>query len=239
MSPIGVLVGHTWESFQRRWRTLVAIMALELVGRYAVMLAGTAALIYVLTGGIDLASIATLTERFEDIDLIASRLAGLIAVLFPAVLVLAVFEGWILTSLLYAADKPESTLREALAGGWSHLIPCGVVMGIASAIVTLGFFLFVLPGLVLSVLFLLAPNAYFAEGKRGWDALTRSRECVSARFGDAALRLGLGWLGVLSGALVLAGAGVPFVSDAFLLVAVPWIALYQASLFRELAGAPA
>lgn len=236
MSPVGVLFDRTLSAFRARWRSLVGIMAIELLARYVVMLGAAAAVAFILLGG-DLAALSTLPEKLRSIELLASRLGPLVLVLLATVSAFMVLEAWVVTALFYAAEHPEATLRESLAGGWSHLVPCGVVMTLSTGLVMAGLFFFIIPGLVLSVLFLLAPNAYFAEGRRGWSALERARECVSGRFADAAVRLGICWLAALGGAVLAANCGVPFVADAFGLVAAPWIALYHSAVFRDLAAA--
>lgn len=235
MSPVGVLFDRTFAAFRARWRSLVGIMAVELFGRYCVMLASAAAVAFILLGGLDVAALASLPERLRNIDLLASRIGPLVLVLLAAVAALMVLEAWIVSALFYAAEHKEATLREALSHGWRHLVPCGVVMSLSTGLVLAGLFFFVVPGLVLSVLFLLAPNAYFAEGRTGWSALARARECVSGRFGDAAVRLGACWLAAAAGTALAANSGVPLVADAFGLIAAPWIVLYHSFVFRDLA----
>lgn len=239
MSPVGVLFDRTFQAFRSRWRALLAIMAIEVIGRYALIIAGAAAMAIAVLGGLSLAGLAGLQEKLQDVDVLLSMLVPLLVILLAGLTVLAVFETWIMTALFYAAEHPAASLRSSLAAGWTHFVPFGWVLTLTSLLVTVGLFFFIIPGLVLSFLFLLAPNAYFAEQHRGWAALTRARDCVTGRFGETALRLGLCWLAVAGGAALCMGTGIPLFVDAFGLVAAPWLVLYHSALFRELAEIPA
>ncbi|MBI4345220.1 MAG: hypothetical protein HY553_00085 [Elusimicrobia bacterium] len=237
MSPVGVLLDRTLRSYSARWRPLVAIMAIELAGRYALMVAGAAAVFLILLGGLDGAAVDQLQSRFSDIEFWAQHFFGLAAIVLVFSAALALFEAWVMTALFYAAERPAATVGEALRGGLTHLVPFGWVLTLASLLVTAGLFLLVIPGLILSVLFFLAPHAYFAEGRTGYDALRRARECVSARLGDSSLRLGLGWTLFTVAIVVLGQLRVPMAGDLVVLVGFPWLVLYQSELFRELSAA--
>lgn len=237
MSPVGVLLDRTFRAYSERWRPLVAIMAIELAGRYALLIAGAAAVFIVLLGGLDLAAIDQLQNRFSDIEFWAQNFFRLAAIVLLFSAALALFEAWIMTALFYAAERPAASVSESLREGVSHLVPFGWVLTLASGLVTAGLFLLVIPGLILSVLFFLAPHAYFAEGRTGYDALHRARECVSARLGESSLRLGLGWALFAAAIVILGRLRIPMAGDLVVLVGFPWLVLYQSELFRELSAA--
>lgn len=237
MCPVGVLFDRSVQAFRVRWKALMGIMALEIVGRYLLLMASALAVAAILLGGLHWESLPTLPERLKDLELLASRAFSLVAVLLALVAALAVFEAWLLTALYYAAENPNATLGEALRQGASHFVPFGWVLSLSSLVVLAGLFFLVLPGILASILFLLAPNAYFVEGKTGWSALARAKDCVWPHFGKTARRLGLGWLAFAAGAAAATRTGVPLLPDLFMLVGLPWLVLYHSAVFRELAGA--
>lgn len=212
-------------------------MAIELVGRYALLLMGALAVVVCLVGGLNVSALDSLKERFSDIEFWAQNFLKLALIVTLFCTALALFEAWIMTALFYAAEKPSAGVAESLRQGMAHYVPFGWVLSLASLLVTAGMFFFVVPGLILSVLYLLAPNVYFIEGRTGWSALERARACVSPRFTDVLVRLGAAWAAFAVLAIVLGRFHLPLVGDLFSLFGFPWLVLYQSQLYRELAAA--
>lgn len=237
MSPVGALFDRTFQAFRARWRALVAIMALEMLGRYAILSLGALSVVVALVGSLDVAVLESLKERFSDIEFWAQNFVRLALIVTLFCGALAIFEAWIMTALFYAAERPTAGVGESLRQGVAHFVGFGWVLTLAGLLVTAGMFLFVIPGLILSVLYLLAPNAYFAEGRRGWSALERARACVSGRFMDTMIRLGVAWTGFGVLAVVLGRFHLPIAGDLFTLVGFPWLVIYQSELYRELSAA--
>ncbi len=88
-------------------------------------------------------------------------------------------------------DKESGAALPAFADGWPILVARGELILVtllpAAALVGLGYALFVVPGLVLSVLFLFLPHVVLFEKKRGRRALARGLELLRGDFVRAAL----------------------------------------------------
>lgn len=91
------------------------------------------------------------------------------------------------------------------------IIPAGIVLLCVSFIATGGFFLFVLPGMVFSILLSFGIYEVIVEGKRGNDALRRSIGIVFAHFWGIVVRIICLW--VITGVVMY---GIPmFFAYAF------------------------
>ena len=68
--------------------------------------------------------------------------------------------------------------QRALSRFWSYFL-CSVVAGL---LICLGFFLLILPGIYLSVIFLFAPYINLLDGQGVWDSLRTSKRMVKGDF---------------------------------------------------------
>jgi hypothetical protein len=66
-----------------------------------------------------------------------------------------------------------------------RLLPLASAVLPASLLIAIGYFLFVIPGLVASLLFALVPTVVLLEGKTGLEALKRSAELMKGMLGRA------------------------------------------------------
>ena len=54
MSSVGDIFARTFRALRARWKPLAGIMAVEIVGRYTLLLAGALGIVLILVGGLDL-----------------------------------------------------------------------------------------------------------------------------------------------------------------------------------------
>jgi hypothetical protein len=101
--------------------------------------------------------------------------------LIPIFLIIIIISLWANLSLLHAIKERENkiSIKEALARGWSSLGSGIWVSFLTLIIVGAGFVLFIIPGIIFSIWFLLALYVLVDENKKGMDALKRSKELIS------------------------------------------------------------
>ncbi|MCX5790501.1 MAG: hypothetical protein NTX64_18670 [Elusimicrobia bacterium] len=236
MSSVGDVFDRTLRALRPRWKPLAGIMAIEIVGRYTLLLAGALGIVFILVGGLDLSVLTNLAGRLKEPGVILSRAVPLLVLVTALLFALALFETWMITALFYAAEQPAPTVADALVSGARHAGAFGWILTLASVAAMAGFLFLLVPGLLLCFAFMLAPSAYFLEGRTGWSALKRSWEAMSARPAHAAASLGAGWLALFGAGGLLAASGLPFAGDVVCLAAGPWIATLHSTVFRELTG---
>jgi hypothetical protein len=134
--------------------------------------------------------------------------------------------GW--GALVAASLDEKLDLRGAFARGGEKLLPFALVSFLVGFVITGGFLLFLIPGIIFSVWFFFAYFVIFDDDTRGMSALLKSRAYVSGRWFDVFLRLIVIWA-----CSALLGA-IPLVGPLLALVAVPYFMVYQALLFRDL-----
>ena len=244
MAPVDELLRRTGFAFRARWRVFLAIMAIEVLGRYAILLSTVVAVFVALLGAaaftlpsLDPAAIADAAKNaFSMMPSIGLILAALATVIL-GLCALALFETWILASVFYAAENQTESVSECLKAGMTHFNGFGWVLTLWSLVVMAGLVFFVLPGLVLAMLYWFAPVVYFREGKRGWAAMSRAREWLTGgRLAPVALRLGVMLALVMACAMIASLSPIPFSSDLFGIASVPFAVLFQIALSRELDG---
>jgi len=99
---------------------------------------------------------------------------------------------WTIPSLFYNL-KENTGVRESYRKGFKILSSYIWVYFLLTIIIAGGFLLFIIPGILFSIWFSLALFVLIFEGKRGFDALFRSKQLVKGKFWRVLLRfLGLG-----------------------------------------------
>ena len=98
---------------------------------------------------------------------------------------------WSSVSLLYAIKEREEKIGivESFRKGW-HKIISFVWISILAGFITLGgFLLFIIPGIIFAIWFAFPIYVLVSEDLRGMNALFRSKQLVSGKWGSVALRL--------------------------------------------------
>jgi hypothetical protein len=139
-------------------------------------------------------------------SLLLSRLfltGGLSFILIiPVYIAVIIISVWSSLSLLYTVKERESKIGivKALAKGWACIGPGIWISFLSFIIIAAGFVLFIIPGVIFSIWYLLALYVLVNEDKKGMDALRRSKELISgyvAAYWGRTLLLGLVLMGVL------------------------------------------
>lgn len=128
----------------------------------------------------------------------SSLIGGVVSVIGTVVSLIVNF--WVGLSLLYVMKDREGGIgaKEALRNGWRRLISFWWVTFLVFIISMGGYFLFIIPGIILSVWFSFAGYVLVAEDKRGMTALLRSKHLVSGYWWSVFWRfLALGLAGLL------------------------------------------
>uniref|UniRef100_A0A831XM04 Zinc finger/thioredoxin putative domain-containing protein n=1 Tax=Geobacter metallireducens TaxID=28232 RepID=A0A831XM04_GEOME len=207
---IGELLGNAWTVFQSRFATLFIIYLLFLLAAAAAPVAAGAL-------GFTLASLAPSAK---------GAVTALSAIIGAAVGILGFSWGW---GACVAASLDETLdTRAAFAVSREKLLPFALVSFLVSFIITGGYLLFVIPGIIFSVWFFFANFVIFDDDTRGMSALLKSRAYTAGRWFDVFLRLVVIWA-----CLAVVGA-IPVAGLLLTLVAIPYVMVYQALLFKDL-----
>lgn len=115
------------------------------------------------------------------LDILPSPPAILNAMGSIALLLLSILVG---ISLIYAVKEREKgvTAKQALKNGWKRFFSYWWLIVLSTFIAMGGFFLFVIPGIVISVWFSVAIYVFVIEEKKGMTALLRSKHLVSGHW---------------------------------------------------------
>jgi hypothetical protein len=150
------IFGEAWRLYRRRWAAPVAVGLVVSLG-----VAGLTAAAF--HGG---------------------ALGGAVMVLVAGIAGCLVVQAALATAVAGARAGADVRIRESLGAGMQHL---GSVIGVAfavAAVVSLGLFAFLLPGLLLLTWWAMAMPAVVLERARGAAALARSRRLVSGHASD-------------------------------------------------------
>lgn len=156
MGKLTGIFGEAWRLYRRRWAAPVAVGLVVSLG-----VAGLTAAAF--HGG---------------------ALGGAVMVLVAGIAGCLVVQAALATAVAGARAGADVRIRESLGAGMQHL---GSVIGVAfavAAVVSLGLFAFLLPGLLLLTWWAMAMPAVVLERARGAAALARSRRLVSGHASD-------------------------------------------------------
>jgi len=207
---IGELFKDAWEIYTRRVGVLMGLYLLSIL----LLVLPTA--VFILGG---LAFSAALPEL---------RLPLVVAGALTGILVGSVILFWGLAALVYAVVDESLGVWAALQRGWSRIWAFAWVFSLSAFIVTGGFLLLVIPGIIFSVWFFLSQFVLAAEDERGMRALLKSKAYVQGRFFDVLLRLAVVW--VVS---VMIGM-VPVLGGLLSLLFVPFMMIYSWLIYDDL-----
>lgn len=207
---IGELLGDAWQVYKSRFVTLFIIYLIFVLA---------AAVAPVAAGALGFA-LASALPSMKGAVITLSAVIGIIAG------ILGFSWGW---GACVAASLDESLdLRGAFALAREKLIPFALVSFLVGFIIAGGYLLFVIPGIIFSVWFFFAHFVIFDDDTSGMSALLKSKAYTAGRWFDIFLRLLVIW--VCSAVLGV----IPVVGPILALLAIPYIVVYQALLFKDL-----
>lgn len=207
LTDIGELFRQSWELYQKRFAPLI--------------------LLYLLT----ILAIVIPTLVAVGLGFFTTLLAGGIAFFITValgVLVGVVGSLWCYGGFLAAVLDDTLRLEDALRHGKELILPLAWIFLLGGFLVTGGYLLLIIPGVIFTVWFSLAQFIMPGENVRGLAALLKSREYVRGYWLEVALRLFLVW--VVSG---LVGA-IPLFGPILALLFFPYLMIFHCLIYRDL-----
>ena len=209
---------ETWERYKERGLTILGVMLVAgLIMLAILVLLGLVAALFL--GGLEHAVSQVQQGRLNG------PVAGVFALFFCIALVFAL---WSQSATIAAAVDEGLGLVDALKVGWRRLWAMGWILLLVSSIVITGFFLFIVPGIFLSVTLMFALYPLYDEGLQGMDAVLASHYCVKGRWWNTFGKLLLIW--VIAFVLHL----IPFVGQVLYVLFTPFLFLFMVALYRNL-----
>jgi len=201
------LFKESWDVFQRRFSTLIGLFLLSVLA-------------FVGPGGAAVALGMVVGMVAGKVVMVAIGMAGMVASIYLGFRCLAGF--------LHAVADEGLCLKDALGRGKGMVLPLAWVGLLTGFVISGGFMLLVIPGIVFMVWFCFAQFVLVCEDSRGMDALLKSKEYIRGEWFNVALRLLLVWAAsLLVGAIPLAG---PILSIVFL----PYLTIFHYLIYRDL-----
>ena len=210
LREIGELFTASWKIFVERFTTLFSL--------YLVAIVIGLLLPTMLIGGAYLISNAVPDKR----------LLIMISVGFAALIAGCYGFSWGFGALTAAVVDETLGIRDALESGKEMVWSFAWVVSLATCIITGGFLMFVIPGIIFSVWFFFGQFVLFDERTRGMGALLQSKSYVQGHWFDAFLRLFVIWL-----CSALAGS-VPVAGPVIAVVLFPYWLIFQVLVYRDL-----
>jgi hypothetical protein len=176
LARIGELFSNTWETFKSRFWTLILLYILA-----AIFCLAAFGIFFGI--GFLLSSVA---PDAREVILVVSGFIGAIAGIIAVT--------WGVGAFICAVADFDMGIQDALSEGsqkiWSFLW----IFSLLGYILSGGFLLFIVPGIIFSTWFLFSQFILAREDVRGMDALLKSKEYVSGYWFDVFLRFLLIWV---------------------------------------------
>jgi hypothetical protein len=212
MPSFGDWLKASWGDFRRRWAVLLAVAG---AGGGATLAAGFLPFVP--------AALATLFGVGPAWAVWGSAsVVSLTAVLW--------LSTWAQAAMMRAALTDETT-RECLTAAWGQTEAFAWVLTLALLAVAGGYVLFIIPGLILSVMLFAAPFCQISGEAKGTRALGLSWARVKPHFGEVALRL------FAATALTAAPGWIPYVGWIIMMFWAPFSFIAMARLDKDLRAA--
>jgi hypothetical protein len=210
LPKIGELFNRAWEIYQKRFATLLLLMLATLV------------LLLIPVGvflGIGFLCAMPFPELKTPLLVAGGVTGGMIGL---------VTMTWGYVAFVSAVVDRGMNAGQALEQGWRNFLPVAWVFTITAYIITGGYFLLVIPGIIFSILFAFPQFICIAEGERGLKAVMKSRRYVKGVEGEVFARMFVIW--IISGAVGM----VPFVGGIISFLAIPYVTIYSCLLYEDL-----
>jgi hypothetical protein len=204
------LLNRSWEIFKDRVGTLILLCLLSIA--FMIVPFG----IFFGTG-----YLFSIAFPYSKTALIASGgLVGVIAGLIGAF--------WGFTAFIFAVVDKRLGIKDALEKGWQRFGAFIWLFSLLGYIVTGGFLLFIIPGVIFSVWFIFAQFILASEDEKGMDALLKSKEYVKGYGFDVFLRLFVIWL--ISAVIGM----IPFIGSILSILFMPFMMIFTYLIYEDL-----
>lgn len=210
LSGVGVLLKRTWAIFKKRVWTLLLIVII------GVVLIGVPSAIFIGIGIFLSKSIAAFKAIIISITLSISGIVALFfAILFQIAFLIAVADHniGVKESFIRAKSKVFSFL-------WLTILMCLIITG--------GYILFFVPGIIFTVWFFFALFVFIAEDVRGMDALVKSKHYVKGKWWGVFGRVFALWLTSVVVSII------PVIGQVLGIFLVPFSIIYYFLIYEEL-----
>ena len=212
--PVGELLSASWEIYRQRFGTLVGLYLISI-------------LLFILPLAILLGGGFALGMLFLDAKYVLIAIGGILGLFIACVTVF-----WGTAGLTIAISDEGLGVSSALSRGWAKVWSFVWLFSILGFVITGGFLLFILPGMLFLVWFSFAQFVLAEEDERGMNAMLKSREYVKGYGGEVFLRIFLIWIiAAVVGIVSLIG---PILSIVFF----PFVLIYLYQIYAELKAVP-
>ncbi len=209
LTGIGELFSNSWQIYKSRIGTLITLYLFSAIS--CVVLLG----IFIGTG-----FLLSYVLSESKIPIILSIVIG-IPIGFTALF-------WGMAAFTFAVAHGSLGIKDALEKGWQRVSAFIWLFTILGFIITGGFLLFLIPGLIFLVWFTFAQFILAVDDERGMNALLKSKEYVKGYWFDVFLRLLVIWL------VSMCIGMVPFVGCILSLFFVPFMMIFIYLVYKNL-----
>jgi uncharacterized membrane protein len=210
LSRISDLFSKTWDIFKRRFVSLVALNVLTIV-------------FFALVFGVFFGAGYLLSTVFPDARHLLLATSGVIGGVAGCI---AMF--WVLSAVICAVSDETLGIRESLETASKKLWSFIWIFSILGYIVTGGFLLVVIPGIIFSVWFFFSQFILARENERGMNALLKSKEYVKGYWFEVFLRMFIIW--IISAVI----GGIPFIGWLLSLFFAPFAMIFSFLVYEDL-----
>ena len=210
LSNIGELFGRTWDIFKSRIGTLIVLYLISVV-------------FMVIPLGIFLGAGYLIGILYPDLKTISLSVGGVLGMVIGTT---GMF--WGIAAFLFAVVNADLRIIDALGKGWQKCWSFMWLSLIVGFIITGGFLLLLIPGIIFLVWFSLAQFVFANEDERGLNAIIKSKEYVRGYFLDVFVRLLLLW--VISAVMGI----IPLIGPVLTVLFVPFMMIFIYLIYSDL-----
>jgi len=135
---------------------------------------------------------------------------------------------WGLSAFTFAVTNEKLGIRDSLRRGWQRVFSFMWLYNLTGFIITGGFLLLIVPGVIFLVWFAFAQFILASEDERGMNALLKSKEYVRGKWFDVFLRLFVIW--IMSGCVGM----VPVIGPIVSLLFFPFVMIFIYLVYQDL-----
>jgi hypothetical protein len=207
---IGELFGRTWDIFKSRIGTLIVLYLLSVV-------------FMVVPLGIFLGAGHLIGILYPDLKAISLAGSGILGIFIGTT---GMF--WGITAFLFAVVNEDLSITDAFGKGWQKCWSFMWLSLIVSFIITGGFLLLIIPGIIFLVWFSLAQFVFANEDESGLNAIIKSKEYIRGYFLDVFVRLLLIW--IISAVIGI----IPLIGPVLTILFVPFMMIFIYLIYSDL-----
>ena len=218
LKSFSILFAETWENFKARALIILGVLLIStlLVIGGMIVLGLVAAM---LLGGTQVVMQQFQQGQFGGMFMVA------VAIFVLLVMVLAL---WSQSATIAVVVDDELGIGAGLKVGWQRIWSMAWILSLAGAIISAGFMLLVVPGIIFAVSLMFALYPLYADGTRGMDAVMASRRYVKGRWWNTFGKLLLIWL------IALVLQLIPLVGSFLYFIFSPFLLLFMVAMYRDL-----